>query len=152
MKKTWILLATCFGIGYLPVAPGTWASLAVTLVFFFTPLSMLSWPYWLLIATAIYVVGVPAAAACERHFRKKDPGQCVIDEVVGQIIGFLLLPRQAGFFIAAFLLFRVFDILKPFPIRRSESLPHGFGIMSDDVLAGLYTLGILLAVQRVFFA
>ncbi len=152
MRKTWILLATFFGIGYLPVAPGTWASLATALIFYFTPLAALPWAYWLLVAAVIFVIGVPAAAASEKHFRKKDPGHCVIDEVVGQIVGFLLLPRQAGFFIAAFFLFRFFDILKPFPIRRSESLPHGFGIMSDDVLAGLYTLGVLLAVQRIFFA
>jgi phosphatidylglycerophosphatase A len=152
MKKTWILLATFFGIGYLPIAPGTWASLATALIFYFTPLATLPSLVWLLIAAAIFGIGVPAAAACEKHFQKKDPGHCVIDEVVGQIISFSLLPRQPGFFIAAFFLFRLFDILKPFPVRRSESLPHGFGIMSDDVLAGLYTLGALLVVQRVFFA
>jgi phosphatidylglycerophosphatase A len=152
MNKIWILIATFFGIGFLPIAPGTWASLVTALVFFFSPLSTLSSFHWLLIAAVIFAIGVPAAAACEKRFQKKDPGQCVIDEVVGQIVGFLLLPRLAGFYIAAFFLFRFFDILKPFPIRKSESLPHGFGIMSDDVLAGLYTLGILLAVQRVFFA
>jgi phosphatidylglycerophosphatase A len=152
MKKMWIALATFFGIGYLPIAPGTWASLATTLAFYFTPLSTLPSLYWLGIAVITYGIGVPAAAACEKHFQKKDPGRCVIDEVVGQIISFSLLPRRAGFFVAAFLLFRLFDIVKPFPIRRSESLPHGFGIMTDDVLAGIYTLGVLLAAQRLFFA
>jgi phosphatidylglycerophosphatase A len=152
MKKIWIALATFFGIGYLPIAPGTWASLVTVVVFYFTPIPVFPFLPWLVITAVIYGIGVPAAASCEKHFQKKDPGYCVIDEVAGQIVSLWFLPRQAGFYIAAFFLFRFFDILKPFPIRKSESLPHGFGIMTDDILAGLYTLAVLLAVRRFFLA
>jgi len=147
MKKTWIALATFFGAGYLPVAPGTWASAATVLIVYFTPLS--SAPFLLLAAVtaAVFAVGVPAATACEKHYAKKDPRPCVIDEVAGQLVALWLLPRQALLYIAAFFLFRFFDILKPFPVRRSESLPSGLGIMTDDVLAGGYGLAVLLAVR-----
>jgi phosphatidylglycerophosphatase A len=98
----------------------------------------------------VYAAGIPAATACERHFQKKDPRACVIDEVAGQMVGLWTLPRQTGFYVAAFLLFRLFDIWKPFPVNRSESLPHGLGIMTDDILAGGYTLVILLIARRFF--
>jgi len=152
MKKAWIVIATFLGIGYLPVAPGTWASLATALCVYFTPLS--SWPFLkVALATAVVIaVGIPAAAACEKHFQKKDPRPCVIDEVAGQLVSLWLLPRQAGLYIAAFFIFRLFDIWKPFPVNKSESLPHGVGIMIDDVLAGGYTLAVLLLARRFILA
>ncbi len=152
MKKIWIAFATFFGIGYLPIAPGTWASMVTVLIFYFVPLPVLPFLPWLVITAIIYGIGVPAAAAFEKHSQRKDPGNCVIDEVAGQIVGLWFLPRQAGFYIAAFFLFRFFDILKPYPIHKSESLPHGFGIMTDDILAGLYTLAVLFAVRRFILA
>lgn len=151
MKKIWVIIATFFGTGYLPVAPGTWASLLTVLIVYFTPLSTSHFLLLVLATAAIYAIGVPAAAASERHFQKKDPRPCVIDEVTGQLVSLWLLPRLAVFYIAAFFVFRFFDIFKPFPVNRSESLPGGFGIMTDDVLAGFYAMVLLQLVLRIFY-
>ena len=151
MKKVGIVAATFFGVGFLPVAPGTWASLLTALIVFFTPLSALPFVFLALITAAVYAIGIPAAAICEKHYQKQDPRQCVIDEVAGQLVSLWFLPRQAGFYIAAFLLFRIFDILKPFPVNKSEALPRGIGIMTDDVLAGFYTLALLQGIRYFFF-
>jgi phosphatidylglycerophosphatase A len=150
MKKIGIAIATFFGAGYMPVAPGTLASLLTALIVYFTPLSTVPF-LWMVLATAvIYAIGVPAAAASERYFQKEDPRHCVIDEVAGQMVSLWLLPRQAVFYIAAFLAFRFFDILKPFPVNKSESLPGGFGIMTDDILAGFYALAVLQLARLIF--
>ncbi len=143
MKRTWIAIGTLFGIGRLPIAPGTWASAATALIAFFTPLATA--PFFVMagVTAAVFAAGIPAATVCERHFAKKDPGHCVIDEVAGQLVGLWFLPRQPTLYLAAFFLFRIFDILNPFPVRRSESLPAGLGIMADDVLAGGYALAVL---------
>ncbi|HUU05736.1 MAG TPA: phosphatidylglycerophosphatase A [Patescibacteria group bacterium] len=151
MKKIAILVATFFGAGHLPVAPGTWASLLTALIVFFTPLSTLPFVFLALITAFVYAIGIPAAGICEKYYQKHDPRQCVIDEVAGQLVSLWFLPRQAGFYIAAFLLFRILDILKPYPINKSEALPRGIGIMTDDVLAGFYTLAILQAIRYFFF-
>ncbi|MCX6555009.1 MAG: phosphatidylglycerophosphatase A [Candidatus Aminicenantes bacterium] len=151
MRQLGVLLATFFGIGRIRIAPGTWTSLIVTLIIYFIPPSLLPSAILALVIGVVFVIGIPAAAICEEYFQKKDPRQCVIDEVAGQMICFLFLPHTIGFYGAAFLLFRFFDILKPFPIKRSEKIPHGIGIMLDDVLAGFYTLGILQAVRYFFY-
>jgi phosphatidylglycerophosphatase A len=150
MKKIWMAIATFFGTGYMPVAPGTWASLLTALIVYFTPLSAAPLPLLALATAAVYALGVPAAAASEAHFQKKDPRHCVIDEVAGQLISLWLLPRRAVLYAAAFLLFRFFDILKPFPVNKSEALPGGFGIMTDDVLAGVYAFAVLQAARLIF--
>jgi phosphatidylglycerophosphatase A len=151
MKQLGVLIATFFGVGRIRIAPGTWTSLIVSLIVYFIPPPSLPFSLLALATGIVFVVGIPAAAACEAHFQKKDPRQCVIDEVAGQMICFWFLPHTIGFYGAAFLLFRFFDILKPFPIKASEKIPHGIGIMLDDVLAGFYTLGTLQAVRAVFF-
>jgi phosphatidylglycerophosphatase A len=143
MKKIGLAVATFFGTGFLPMAPGTWASAFVALIVYFTPLSGAPFVVMAGITAAVFAFGIPAAGVCETHFGKKDPRPCVIDEVAGQLISLWLLPRQAGFYVAAFFLFRIFDIIKPFPVRKSESLPGGLGIMVDDVLAGLYVLALM---------
>jgi phosphatidylglycerophosphatase A len=102
MKKVGIAVATFFGVGHLPVAPGTWASLLTALIVFFTPLSALPFVFLALITAAVYAIGIPAAGICEKHYQKQDPRQCVIDEVAGQLVSLWFLPRQAGFYIAAF--------------------------------------------------
>jgi phosphatidylglycerophosphatase A len=92
-------------------------------------------------AAVILGAGVVAGDAAERHFRRKDPGQVVVDEVVGQMITFLTHPRPGWKGLAAgFVLFRVFDVIKPFPARRLEHLPGGWGIMLDDAAAGFWSL------------
>ena len=150
MKKAGVAIATFFGVGHLPVAPGTWASMLTALIAFFTPLSTLPAPYLVLVTAAVYALGIPAAGICEKHYKRHDPRQCVIDEVAGQLVSLWFLPRQAGFYIAAFLLFRIFDILKPFPVNKSEALPRGIGIMTDDMLAGAYALLVLQGLRYIF--
>ena len=138
-----VWIATCFGVGYFPVAPGTAGSaVAVALVaaLGLIPLSP-AW-HWVLLGTAllsILVVGVWAATEAERFFGRTDPGHVVIDEVAGQIVTLLACPNGSWkWLLAGFFLFRFFDIVKPFPARRAEHLPGGWGIMTDDVIAGAY--------------
>jgi len=151
MRRLALLIATFFGIGRIRIAPGTWTSLAVALIVYFIPPSALPFPVLLLATVLVFLIGIPAAAACEKHFQKKDPRQCVIDEVAGQMVCFWFLPHTLAYYGAAFLLFRFFDILKPFPIQASERVPHGIGIMLDDILAGLYALGVLHGLRVLFF-
>ena len=96
-------------------------------------------------AGLLFLVGVWSAGKAEKVFGRVDPGQVVIDEVVGQIITFVATPRIAWIgLIVGFILFRAFDIVKPFPARQAERLPGGWGIMMDDVVAGLYSLIVLV--------
>lgn len=152
MKSLAVFIATFFGIGRIRIAPGTWTSLTITLIAFAIPPHVLTFPLLALATGIIFFLGIPAAAACEKHFQKEDPRQCVIDEVAGQLVCFWFLPHTIVFYGAAFLLFRFFDILKPFPIKASEHIPHGIGIMLDDVLAGLYGLGVLQLIRLLFLS
>jgi phosphatidylglycerophosphatase A len=145
---TWI--ATAGGAGYFPIAPGTAGSaVGVVVVVGLTRVGLdRLWSSIVLavIAALVFAVGVWAAGEAEKFFGRTDPGQVVIDEVVGQMITFLLLPHATWkWLLAGFLLFRAFDIVKPFPARQAERIPRGWGIMIDDVVAGLYGLGVLSA-------
>jgi phosphatidylglycerophosphatase A len=115
------------------------------LVYFIRPYGTLPVYLQSVIILAIFLLGIPAASEAERYFKKKDPGACVIDEVPGQMVALLLVPKAMGIwpFVAGFFLFRGFDILKPFPIKHLEKAPGGLGIMIDDVGAGLMALGTL---------
>jgi phosphatidylglycerophosphatase A len=151
MKQLAVVIATFFGFGRIRVAPGTWTSLVVVLIIYFIPPTALPPLYLLLVTGIVFAVGIPAAAVCEKHFQKKDPRQCVIDEVAGQLVCLWFLPHTVFFFGAAFLLFRFLDIFKPFPVKASEQIPYGIGIMLDDVLAGLYGMGLLHGMRYLFF-
>jgi phosphatidylglycerophosphatase A len=135
------LLATCFGIGHLWPAPGTIASLAAVGLAF--PLVMLGGHLALLAGTLVFTfAGIWACDAEARHAGLKDPSHCVVDELAGQWLALLPVAAYAAFsrlapVATAFLLFRFFDILKPFPIGRFEHLPGGVGVMADDVAAGV---------------
>ena len=142
MKTLSKILSTCFGIGYFPVAPGTATSLTVVLVYKFF-LYSLPWPLYLGLLLLLFFLGALAATRYSAALKMKDPRRITIDEAVGQLLPMFLLPPTWVNMAIAFLLFRIFDILKPFPIRRTESFPQGWGIMVDDVVAGLYT-GILI--------
>ena len=143
-----IWIATAGGAGYFPIAPGTAGSLvgvAVVVGLAQLPLGRAA-AIGVLAAASLVVgaVGVWAAGEAEEFFGRTDPGQVVVDEVVGQMLTFLLFPHATWkWLLGGFLLFRVFDIIKPFPARQAERIPRGWGIMLDDVLAGLYGMAVL---------
>jgi phosphatidylglycerophosphatase A len=130
------LVATGLGSGYSPFAPGTAGSLVGLLLF--VPLARLGWPAQLAATAAVTLVGTLAADRVARALGRKDPGLVVVDEVAGQWITFLALPLTPATALAGFVLFRLMDIVKPWPARDLEKLPGGVGIMADDVAAGIY--------------
>ncbi|MBM4055969.1 MAG: phosphatidylglycerophosphatase A [Planctomycetes bacterium] len=153
------VIATWFGSGFLPKAPGTWGSLAaVPFAYFISVYAGFS--TFISATVVLFIVGVWASNTIEKSAGKKDPGFIVVDEVVGQWIALFPLPflykhiNHHYFFcflisllVTAFIAFRIFDIWKPYPIRHWErSIPGGLGIMIDDVIAGFYALIITTAV------
>jgi len=130
------VLATGFGSGYAPFAPGT-AGSAVGLLLFW-PLASLAWPWQLAACAAVFLVGVAAGGRVARSLGVEDPGLVVVDEVAGQWITLTALPFTPAVALAGFLLFRLMDVVKPWPARDLERLPGGWGIMTDDAMAGVY--------------
>ncbi len=135
-----IAIASMLRIGFIPGAPGTYASIATTLVFLLAYLvsHRILAPLHLSAVCLITILGVFTAADASRSTGNEDPSFVVIDEAAGQLLTFLFLPVSALNLIAGTLAFRIFDIWKPFPIRRLERLGKGIGIMADDLLAGVY--------------
>jgi len=130
------LVATGAGSGYAPFAPGTAGSLVGLLLFW--PLSRLPFAGQVGVTVALFLLGTLAAAHLASRLGIKDPGIVVVDEVVGQWVSLLLLPLTPLTVVLGFLLFRLLDVLKPWPARDFERLPGGWGIMADDVMAGIY--------------
>jgi phosphatidylglycerophosphatase A len=154
--KRWaFLIATFFGAGCLKPGPGTWGSLAAALLWFATASILHPSPQLLLVillagVALVIAIGVPAATIAERESGRQDPGFVVIDEVAGQWVALLGSPPDWRHGLIALILFRLFDITKPFPIRRLERLPAGWGIVFDDVAAGLYAL-VVSSLIRIWF-
>lgn len=143
-KRFALLIAEFFYMGRMPFAPGTWGSLGS--FFIWVPSVLYSWPLWLklLILILIFFLGIWASRYGIDYYQKEDPKQVVIDEVVGQGIPFLIISFNFLDISLAFLAFRFFDILKPWPIKYLEkSFPNAFGIMIDDVVAGIFALLVL---------
>jgi phosphatidylglycerophosphatase A len=135
MKYFYFLIATFFGIGKLPYAPGTWASVAAAPLFY----PLIDYPAAQgCVLAAVFFLGVFACTQYEKNIGEIDPSSAVIDEVLGMGVAMLAIPKQWPFAVMALILFRVFDIWKPYPIRRIEKLPGGWGIMTDDLVAGIY--------------
>jgi phosphatidylglycerophosphatase A len=137
------LTATFFGIGRLRPGQGTWGSLATTILWAVLAFALPSGarvPVAIALALAVTLIGIPAATLVARGSGAKDPQFVVIDEVAGQLIALIGAPLGWKSFLAGFILFRIFDILKPPPVRQLEALPEGSGIVLDDVAAGLYAL------------
>ena len=166
-----LAIATC-GVGYLPLAPGTWGSLVGVGLYFLLKYALFQVylfafdNHWttadafadgyehrvtflftcvlLLVILGISLLGIWAASRTEKIIGRKDPGIVVIDEVAGQLVAFIFLPHfflgtpVPPIILIGFLAFRFFDIVKPYPARKMESLPAGLGIMADDLVAGAY--------------
>jgi phosphatidylglycerophosphatase A len=131
-----LTLATVFGVGYVPVAPGTFGS-AVGLLVWWT-LDRAPAGVQASTIVVLFVVGSWSGSIAERYFGRTDPSQVVIDELMGMLITLFLNPVGWPGAVAAFLLFRIADIVKPFPADRLERLPGGMGIMADDAMAAVY--------------
>lgn len=136
-------IATGFYVGYLPVAPGTAGSIVGVLVSALFSRSPICAQVGLLLS--LFMLGVVSSTLVSQWLGADDPPVVVIDEIVGMSCALFALPFEVGVVLAAFLLFRVFDILKPSPIRALERLPGGWGIMCDDLAAGLLTNALLQA-------
>jgi len=135
--KDWAIAAftSVLFFGYAPFASGTVGSVPAAVVAFFLG----DWPPVLLaLAIVLFALGAPASSRAESIFGRKDPSEIVIDEFVGMLVAFLWLPVTLQSLAAAFVLFRLFDIWKPFPAGKLEELPGGLGIMADDLVAGIY--------------
>jgi phosphatidylglycerophosphatase A len=130
-----LALATVFGVGYAPIAPGTFGSAAGLLVWWLLPASPVVQGGAIV---AIFAAGSWGGSVAERHFGRSDPGQVVIDEVMGMLVTLFLNPVGWVGALAAFLLFRVFDVIKPYPANRLEQLHGGVGVMADDGMAAIY--------------
>jgi phosphatidylglycerophosphatase A len=170
-----LAIATC-GVGYFPIAPGTMGSIVGVLIYvvlrfytekfvttFFRADSFLRFdaqPIFFALEAILIVlvtlIGIWAASRVERLEQKKDPGKVVIDEVAGQLITLLPIPLTVIgptrlWILLAFFLFRAFDIVKPYPVRRLEKLESGLGIVIDDVAAGAYAAAVLAIVIGAWF-
>ena len=137
MKHVAVLVSSFGYVGFFPIAPGTAGSLAALALFAF--IRWIGVPSIELLAIAVvFVVGVWAAQGTERALGRKDPGIVVIDEVLGMLITLALLPLSLTGIALGFLLFRILDVIKPYPAAQFENLHGGLGIMADDAVAGLY--------------
>lgn len=138
MTRFALALATAGYAGYFPFAPGTIGSLVGLGVH--AAIVVTGWQSRAIPAAAVllFAAGVWAASRAEQHFRTTDPGPVVIDEVVGMLVSLAWIDVSVSGAVAGFLLFRGFDIVKPYPVARLERLTGGLGIMADDVIAGVY--------------
>ncbi len=147
MKKNQIarLISTFFYAGYFPFAPGTFASLiTLAIIWFLIP------PFFYIllpISIGLFCLSVWSATKGEEFFGK-DGSPIVIDEVTGMVISLIFVPKDVKSFVGAFLLFRLFDIIKPSPARRMERLKGGWGVTLDDVIAGIYAI---LSLQLILY-
>lgn len=167
-KKTFLdyfsLAISTFAVGYIPLAPGTFGSAVGVLIYlglcrlesnFSAYFSLRGWneaqiTAWVHAVNAVLfllfcLLGIWAASRATKLFRHKDPSQAVVDEVIGQLLVFLFVPFDVSwkYVLAGFLLFRLFDIWKPYPIDSLQNLPAGIGVCADDILAGVYAGAIL---------
>ena len=149
MKRPARLIISGLGSGYMPFAPGTWGSLVVAASMLLVAIG--SGGRWYCVSGTMAVIAVLSTLGCgllgkqaEKHFGRKDPGHITLDEFAGQAVAYIGLPMGPAlgdWAIAAgvgFVAFRVFDIVKPPPARQLEKLPHGWGVVADDLMAGAY--------------
>ncbi len=131
-----IALATAFGAGYAPIAPGTFGSAVGLVLWWLLPQST---AVQFAAIVVVFALGTWSGSVAERHFKRTDPGHVVLDEVLGMQITLFLNPVGWVGALIGFLLFRVADIIKPYPANKLEALHGGFGIMADDAMAAVYS-------------
>lgn len=147
MDRLFMALATGFGLGYLPKAPGTWGTLLALPIHYL--IVQLPLQGYVAAIAIIIVVAIVSAGSAEKIIDKPDPGIVVIDEVAGMLVAMIAMPAHPLAWLLAFILFRVFDIFKPFPVNFFDQRFHGgLGIVLDDLMAGLYALASLQLLWR----
>ena len=134
--KLWQITATFFYLGKLPIAPGSWGSLGALILWIIVPSSLYIQS---LIIIILFYIGLLSSNKLSTQTGNPDPDEIVIDEVVGMSIALFMLPKNIAIYTIAFFIFRILDIFKPSFIYRVQKLPHGWGIMLDDVLAGVFS-------------
>lgn len=143
LKKTILFVSQGFGTGLMPFAPGTWGSLLGIPAYFI--IQLFSWRVQIVLVAVLIVIAVITAHLGAKFLQKQDPGSIVIDEIAGQVITLWGVEFTLVNIIAGFILFRFFDILKPYPIKILEKrIPGGAGIVADDLMAGVYARVIML--------
>lgn len=142
------MLGSAFYTGFIPIAPGTFGSLAALLIYLIPGFEN---PTFLLIIISLFsIVGISIGTKFESVYGK-DPKQCTIDEMVGMWISLLFIPKKIWFILIAFVIWRVLDIIKPFPANLAEKIKGGIGIMLDDIIAAIYSLTITHIIIYLFF-
>jgi phosphatidylglycerophosphatase A len=131
------ILATFFGVGYLPYFPGTWASMVGVGIYF---LLRNNFTIYISLTVVIFLLGFLVALRAEQRFAQKDSRFIVIDELAAILILLALIPSETFIIFLAFIIFRIFDIIKPYPIKKIENFSGSWGIMLDDIVAAFYTL------------
>lgn len=139
------VITTFFYIGYIPVISGTFASLAAVAIYFILKANI---PWLILVVLLVLILGFLFSGRAERALGKNDPSCIVIDEVSGMLLSLVFLPYSWKIALSAFILFRILDIFKPFPIGRFQKMSGSLGVMGDDILAGIFTNLILQAALR----
>jgi phosphatidylglycerophosphatase A len=139
-------VSTFFFLGYLPLIPGTFGSIAGVGIFYL--LGGGNQPVYFLFIFCIMVLGLLTSGKAEKLLNRKDPGCIVIDEIMGMLIALSFLPSDAKIVILAFLIFRILDMLKPFPAERLQNLHGAIGVMGDDLVAGVYANIVLQVILR----
>ena len=141
-------IATCFKVGYLPLAPGTWGSIFAILLWWVFIKDLNLYVFGVIIVL-FFIIGLVTSNIMIDELDDNDPSHIIIDELVGQWLALLFLPNGLINIAIAFILFRFFDIIKPWPISLIEKLPKGLGVMSDDLVAGFVTL-VLIQVVNIY--
>ncbi len=151
MRKFFTLLGTMGGVGYVPILPGTAGTgIGVIIYLIFSKIGVLSNPLSYLVMLVIFVgAGVWISGRCNQYFKGNDNSSIVIDEVGGFLIAMFALPFSMRFLLLGFILFRTFDITKPFKIEKIQKLPGGWGIMADDIAAGILANLVLQASRMI---
>jgi phosphatidylglycerophosphatase A len=139
MSRLALLIATALGAGYSPIAPGTAGSAVGLAAFFLLRAAGGGSTADAVSIVALMAAGTWAAGVAERHFGREDPGPVVVDEVMGMLVSVAFLPLSPLGALVGFVVFRVFDVVKPWPANRLERLGGGLGIMADDLMAGVYS-------------
>ena len=134
--NVWQLAATFFYLGKLPVAPGSFGSFATLLIWLFLPLNYL---FQIIIIIILFILGIISSNIVSKEMNDHDPSEIIIDEVIGMGIALFMLPHDFILYLLAFFIFRILDIFKPSFIYEVQKLPYGWGIMLDDVIAGIFT-------------